>query len=263
MSLYQHIEVPTSTEAVRLVKESIHSSYMVVLCGQSGVGRREPVRVIASEWEQNSDPRKVVLFNCMETTKPIDLMKDLLWELGAKYGREQSLRQTTRLLVRELKERRIGLLCISGIDALSRSCIEHIPRLFEAVRADGDSMGLVVTSDPGNSALFAISTHGLCQATVHLSTLDAKSTLGVMHAWDKRFEPILKRACQQKPQGMRCADIIHKNTNGNFERMAGFYQCLKRLFPRGPLTEERLAQIAKTRNPSLLANGYYNQLCLL
>jgi len=262
MSDYQHIEVPTAVETVNLVEEAVGSSSMVVLSGESGVGRREPVRTVAANWEEASRRQKVVLFDCMATAKPIELIQELLEEIGANPGGECSTRQATRRLAREIKERHIGLLCLAGVEALSRPCVEHIPRIFEQIRQE-HRMGLVMTASPNSCDLRPVESHGLCQASVRIPELETLEMLGAMQVWDDRYQPLLERACEEKPQGIRCADIIFRDCQGNFERMIGFHNCVMRLHPKGPLTENRLTDAARARKSSLPQCGIDRQLRLL
>ena len=256
---YAHVKDESAQEALSLVEESIASSSMVVIAGPGGVGKREPARVIGHRW-RNDPERKAFIFPCMEISSPKDFVRDMIEDLQGNPQERESLRSMTRQLAVLLRTRKIGLLCIADVHALSPKCIGHIPRLFDAVRALGHPMGLLVTADKPCENLVPLKAYSGCMASVWMAPLDDIGVLRVLKAWDDRYKTIYEHRRIGKPQGIKAASIIFQDCRGIFARMRSFHECVRRIHPEGLITTDVLERAAKLRSSELPSTPTGHQL---
>jgi len=224
------VTTPAVERAIELLKESVATRAIGVICGANGSGKTFALKAMEGRYGKLELPGTCFRYRCCQVNGPMRGVRDLLTEIGCGRGSllQNGSSATLQLLVKyalhEFRKRNIRTLLLDEADLWGRDSLGGLITLYDFCRENDFPITIIMTGvlhpDQWIKNVSAALSRTLRIETV--GNFDAPVMLAVLQEWGEPFLAWTKLVRAGNAEANKTARAIHKATNGNLRRMRYF-----------------------------------------
>ena len=240
------LALPAVVSAQVLGRHCVALDCIGVLCGPNGVGKSEALKFLSRSTDLLPAGTKAHYHQSVQAVGPSRAVRDILVDLEVRqaiHQRGMALPIALKLALRELKERKIGLLLLDDADLLSQESLQGIISLYDYCRAKAHPLSMICAGASSHEKWIGSlpaawsRTLKVCK----LQNLSVEMTCALFGGWGAPMADLAQGVREKNRDAIGAIKLIHKGTGGNTRRLYYFAK-LAALDPQ-PLLNDRVREI--------------------
>jgi hypothetical protein len=239
------LTLPSIQTAVKLARHCRALGTIGVLVGGNGVGKTESLKFLARSSELT--PNQTAYYHqCVAAEGPSRGVRDMLVAMEVRqaiYQRGMALPVALKLSLREMQDRKIGMLLLDEADLLSIESLQGVISFYDYCRSKDYRVAIIMAGARGDEkwigALSAAWSRTL--KVCRLSNLSVEMTAALFQGWGSPMTELAQAVRAKDRDAIVVLKTIHRGTGGNPRRLY-FMAGLAALDPK-PLTAARVRDL--------------------
>jgi hypothetical protein len=241
------LTLPSVQAAVRLAKHCRALGTIGVLTGPNGVGKTEALKFLKRSPELSAH-QTAYYYQAVQAEGPSRGVRDLLVAMEVRqaiYQRGMALPIALKLALREIQDRKIGMLLIDEADLLSVESLQGIISLYDHCRAKEQAVAIILAGAKGAEKWIGALPAGWSRTlkVCRLQNLSVEMTAALYEGWGSPVAELARAVRAKDRDAVSVLKSIHRGTGGNPRRLY-FFAGLAAIDPK-PLTAARVRDLCE------------------
>lgn len=241
------LTLPSIQAATKLARHCKALGTLGVVTGPNGVGKTEGLKFLARSPELT--PNQTAYYHqCVSAEGHSRGVRDILVGMEVRqaiYQRGMALPVAMKLALREIQDRKIGMLLMDEADLLSIESLQGIVSLYDYCRAKEHPVAIVMAGARGAEKWIGGLSAGWSRTlkVCRLTNLSVEMTAALFSGWGSPMTELAQGVRAKDRDAIAVLKSIHRGTGGNPRRLY-FFAGLAHLEPK-PLTAARVRELCE------------------